>query len=105
MLQVGEGYQSYQGSNGVVLAMARNEVAGICQTVTAFAQSAQNMLDDGTVRLLFTTERERVPRLNVPTIFFTKGGNPWLREMMESGASAIGLDWTSDPRADAIAGR
>jgi len=37
--------------------------------------------------------------LRVPTIFFTKGGNPWLREMMESGASAIGLDWTTDPRA------
>lgn len=37
--------------------------------------------------------------LDVPTIFFTKGGNPWLREMMESGASAIGLDWTTDPRA------
>jgi uroporphyrinogen decarboxylase len=37
--------------------------------------------------------------LGVPTIFFTKGGNPWLREMMESGATAIGLDWTSDPRA------
>jgi len=37
--------------------------------------------------------------LRVPTIFFTKGGNPWLPRMMESGASAIGLDWTSDPRA------
>jgi uroporphyrinogen decarboxylase len=37
--------------------------------------------------------------LDVPTIFFTKGGNPWLREMMDSGASAIGLDWTTDARA------
>jgi len=37
--------------------------------------------------------------LDVPTIFFTKGGNPWLRAIMESGAAAIGLDWTSDPRA------
>jgi uroporphyrinogen decarboxylase len=37
--------------------------------------------------------------LSVPTIFFTKGGNPWLAEIMQSGASAIGLDWTSDPRA------
>ena len=37
--------------------------------------------------------------LGVPTIFFTKGGNPWLREMMESGAAAIGLDWTCDARA------
>jgi len=36
--------------------------------------------------------------LRVPTILFTKGGNPWLREMMASGASAIGLDWSTDPR-------
>ena len=35
----------------------------------------------------------------VPSILFTKGGNPWLGEMMASGADAIGLDWTSDPRA------
>ena len=43
--------------------------------------------------------RPIVKALRVPTIVFTKGGNPWLREMMECGASAIGLDWTSDPRA------
>jgi len=34
----------------------------------------------------------------VPRILFTKGGNPWLEQMMASGAEAIGLDWTSDPR-------
>jgi tripartite-type tricarboxylate transporter receptor subunit TctC len=63
----------YKGSNGVVLAMQRNEVGGICQTVTAFAQSAQNMLDDGSARLLFTTEEHAVPELKVPTVFaFTK---------------------------------
>jgi len=43
--------------------------------------------------------RPIVKALNVPTILFTKGGNPWLREMMESGAAAIGLDWTCDARA------
>jgi len=40
-----------------------------------------------------------VRQLNVPTILFTKGGNPWLREMIASGVSAVGLDWTSDARA------
>jgi uroporphyrinogen decarboxylase len=35
----------------------------------------------------------------VPSILFTKGGNPWLGAMMKSGASAVGLDWTCDPRA------
>ena len=34
----------------------------------------------------------------VPSILFTKGGNPWLASMMESGCSAIGLDWTSNPQ-------
>jgi uroporphyrinogen decarboxylase len=33
-----------------------------------------------------------------PSILFTKGGNPWLAAMMASGADAIGLDWTSNPR-------
>ena len=35
----------------------------------------------------------------VPRILFTKGGNPWLAAMMSGGSDAIGLDWTSDPRA------
>jgi uroporphyrinogen decarboxylase len=34
----------------------------------------------------------------VPRILFTKGGSPWLAAMMASGADAVGLDWTSDPR-------
>jgi uroporphyrinogen decarboxylase len=34
----------------------------------------------------------------VPTILFTKGGNPWLASMIASGSDAVGLDWTSDPR-------
>ena len=32
----------------------------------------------------------------VPSILFTKGGNPWLAPMMASGCSAVGLDWTAD---------
>jgi uroporphyrinogen decarboxylase len=35
----------------------------------------------------------------VPTILFTKGGEPWLGAMMQSGCSAVGLDWTADARA------
>jgi len=88
----------YQGSNGVVLAIARNEVGGICQTVTAFAQSAQNMLDDGTVRLLFTTERDRVPPLKVPTIFeFAKTDEQ--RKILEFHASSLetGRPWLAPP--------
>jgi len=32
----------------------------------------------------------------VPTILFTKGGGIWLDEMADSGAHALGLDWTVD---------
>jgi len=42
--------------------------------------------------------RPIVKALAVPTILFTKGGSPWLREMMASGATAIGLDWSTDAR-------
>jgi uroporphyrinogen decarboxylase len=35
---------------------------------------------------------------DAPTILFTKGGYPWLQAMLESGADAIGIDWTVDPR-------
>ena len=30
----------------------------------------------------------------VPVILFTKGGGQWLELMAESGADALGLDWT-----------
>jgi tripartite-type tricarboxylate transporter receptor subunit TctC len=59
----------YKGSTDIVLAIARNEVHGLCQTVMAFAQAGQHLLDNGTVRMLFTAEKDRVPGLRVPSIF------------------------------------
>ena len=59
----------YKGATGVILAMERGELEGICQTTSAFLGSAQHLLDDGTFRILFTTEREPVPELKVPTVF------------------------------------
>lgn len=32
----------------------------------------------------------------VPLIIFTKNGGQWLESMAESGADALGLDWTTD---------
>ena len=32
----------------------------------------------------------------VPVILFTKGGGAWLEAMTESGADALGVDWTQD---------
>ena len=49
--------------------------------------------------------RRIVKELSLPVILFTKGGNPWLAEMMASGVACVGLDWTSDPhRARELAG-
>jgi uroporphyrinogen decarboxylase len=42
-----------------------------------------------------TTQRDG---RRVPSILFTKGGNPWLAAIIGSGSDAIGLDWTSDAR-------
>jgi tripartite-type tricarboxylate transporter receptor subunit TctC len=90
----------YKGSNDVVLAIQRGEVQGICQTLSAFAQSAQDMLDKGTVRLLFTTERDRVPGRDVPTIFeFAKDDEQ--RAILDFQASALetGRPWLTPPDA------
>lgn len=32
----------------------------------------------------------------VPVILFTKGGGQWLSEMADTGADALGVDWTTD---------
>jgi uroporphyrinogen decarboxylase len=32
----------------------------------------------------------------VPVILFTKGGGQWLEEMANTGADALGVDWTTD---------
>ena len=32
----------------------------------------------------------------IPSIVFTKGGNPWLEDISACGSDAIGLDWTAN---------
>jgi uroporphyrinogen decarboxylase len=46
-------------------------------------------------RVLAAVEREREGRV-VPRILFTKGGGQWLEAMADSGADALGVDWTTD---------
>jgi uroporphyrinogen decarboxylase len=46
-------------------------------------------------RVMAGLKRESESRI-VPRIFFTKGGGLWLESMAESGADALGLDWTID---------
>lgn len=52
-------------------------------------------------RIIEMLTREREGR-RVPVIIFTKGGGPWLEWQAESGADALGVDWTIDI-ADAAA--
>jgi tripartite-type tricarboxylate transporter receptor subunit TctC len=80
----------YKGATGVILAMERGEVEGLCQTTTAFMGSAQRLLDDGTFRILFTTERDPVPELKVPTVFaYAKTDEQ--RKILEVHASSLEL--------------
>jgi uroporphyrinogen decarboxylase len=46
-------------------------------------------------RIVADLERENDGR-RVPVILFTKGGAQWLQPMADSGADALGLDWTID---------
>jgi tripartite-type tricarboxylate transporter receptor subunit TctC len=92
----------YKGSADIVLAMARNEVGGICQTVMAFSQSGQHLLDDGTVRMLFTTEKDRVAAFNVPSIFeYAKTDEQ--RNILAFHASSLetGRPWLAPPNIPA----
>ncbi len=46
-------------------------------------------------KVLSALTKQREGR-RVPSILFTKGGSPWLAQMIASGCDAIGLDWTAD---------
>ena len=46
-------------------------------------------------RVLEGVTRHQSGRI-VPRILFTKGGGGWLEAMAESGADALGIDWTTD---------
>ena len=94
----------YKGSTDIVLAMQRNEVHGLCQTVMAFAQAGQHLLDDGTVKMLFTTERDRVTKYDnkVPTIF-EYARTEEQRNILAFHASSLetGRPWLAPPNVPA----
>jgi tripartite-type tricarboxylate transporter receptor subunit TctC len=80
----------YKGATAVILAMERGELEGICQTTSAFSGSAQPLLDNGTFRILFTTEPEPVPELKVPTVF-AYARTEEERQILEVHASSLEL--------------
>jgi uroporphyrinogen decarboxylase len=46
-------------------------------------------------RIVAGLQREAEGR-RVPVILFTKGGSGWLEQMADTGADALGIDWTID---------
>lgn len=46
-------------------------------------------------RIIEKLERER-DGMKIPVILFTKNGGQWLEAMTDTGADALGLDWTTD---------
>jgi tripartite-type tricarboxylate transporter receptor subunit TctC len=92
----------YKGSTEIVLAMERGEVGGLCQTVMAFAQAGQHLLDRGQVHVLFTTEKDKVPGFDVPTIFdYAKTDEQ--RNILAFHASSLetGRPWLTPPNVPA----
>ncbi len=65
--------EGYGSAENVVLAMERNELHGLCQTIAGIRNSKPGWIEEGKLKVLFTMEHDPVPGLNVPTIYqFTK---------------------------------
>ncbi|MFN2643561.1 MAG: uroporphyrinogen decarboxylase [Burkholderiales bacterium] len=85
-------------NTGAVIAYLKAQIAAGIDVAMIFDTWGGILAHDDYVPLSLAYTQRVVRALDVPTIIFTKGGNPWLAEMMASGASAVALDWTTDPR-------
>jgi tripartite-type tricarboxylate transporter receptor subunit TctC len=61
--------EGYGSSSGVLLAMERGEVQGICQSLSSLRGSKPDWFKTGKLKVLFNTERQPVPGLNAPSVF------------------------------------
>jgi tripartite-type tricarboxylate transporter receptor subunit TctC len=61
--------EGYGSSSGVLLALERGEVQGICQSLTSLRGSRPDWFETGKMKVLFNTERHPVPGLNAPSVF------------------------------------
>jgi tripartite-type tricarboxylate transporter receptor subunit TctC len=61
--------EGYGSSSGVLLAMERGEVQGICQSLSSLRGSKPQWFESGKLKVLFNTERNPVPGLNAPSVF------------------------------------
>ena len=61
--------EGYGSGTGGQLAMERGEVHGLCQSYTAVNQHKPGAIASGKIKVLFNTERKRIPGLDAPSIF------------------------------------
>jgi tripartite-type tricarboxylate transporter receptor subunit TctC len=61
--------EGYQGPRDVFLAIDRGELDGVCMSVTAIRNMRPGWVESGQMRLLFNLEADRLPNLDVPSIF------------------------------------
>jgi tripartite-type tricarboxylate transporter receptor subunit TctC len=58
----------YARPQDAILSMERGEVEGVCQTIQSFNLFRPGWIQSGHARVLFTTEEERVPGVDAPSI-------------------------------------
>jgi len=61
--------EGYGSSSGVLLALERGEVQGICQSLSSIRGARPEWFESGKLKILFNTERHPVPGLNAPSVF------------------------------------
>jgi tripartite-type tricarboxylate transporter receptor subunit TctC len=61
--------EGYGSSSGVLLALERGEVQGICQSLTSIRGARPDWFETGKLKVLFNTERHPIPGLNAPSVF------------------------------------
>ena len=49
--------------------MERREVHGLCQSVTSLRSGRPGWIEEGRLKILFNTERQRITGIDAPTIF------------------------------------
>ena len=82
--------EGYGSASNVQLAMERNEVEGICQTVGALRAWRGEWLDNGKLKVLFNLERTPIKELGAPSILdFAK--TPEQRRILTIFSSSVEL--------------
>lgn len=61
--------EGYPSSTAGMLAVERGEVHGICQSFTSLREQRPGWVENGTLKILFNSERKPIPGIKAPSIF------------------------------------